>query len=663
MEPSIDRQASPDGLLSPYPTVPGRYELAERPATEVRQSNHDSTYNGSESSHVSIKSQDAQEQAYPLRRFTLRALVLVTVPPLLTAYFILINWVYMVPDPDMSKYGHRNGELVFYSWWILGVFGLGLSKYGLAGVEAAMLHDRFWHADNTTSLMMHSEHSWSGFGGWIRCFNILIRRRKIPAQRLWWVLSLITLAVTIALPLSGLSMELFDGYVQLSGHPRMMGYFPESYNNRTAHQPTDRGFVVWQSGAGVNLPGVGMAYTTPGVDRSDYRYLEEYPNSMSVEQDVPDLFLTPQAESPVSGNIWGLRLSYNCSIVQNASELTILPQKRQFHAVDNDAQYTRLVPGLARGSMEWIDVYNTTMKNLLAYVEFGKSGNTTRDNYLDTERFAEDGTITDPQILEIVVWQMLIQEPSMRSLPLEMFNREIAHPVAGLGSPITESQHANESFLAIETNKEKTSPLAKHLDLSGILEVASPIGVRCQSASSLGSARVDPSDSSFHDFTRIPPEPGNYSEGNKRLRTEPFGYGPIDFLRPVEDHPQVFHSLLQSVNSYPQTVLANGSFYGHYFQSEQLLSSMMRAYAVDALQVMYDGIYTFDNTRLGETLTASRPGKVLGPGELPPHAPAVLFGVWAVGCVLLGLWYGFRLRWAETLNGYNFLRFDMSLPR
>ncbi|PKY07620.1 hypothetical protein P168DRAFT_316110 [Aspergillus campestris IBT 28561] len=662
MESSIDRRASPDGISSLYPSIPGRYELAEHPATSARQSNHHRSYNGSDSSQASNKSQEACEQAYPLRRYTTRAVVLVTVPPLLTAYFILINWVYMVPDPDMSKYGHRNGELVFYSWWILGVFGLGLSKYGLAGVEAAMLHDRFWHADNTTSLMMHSEHSWSGFGGWIRCLNILIRRRKIPAQRLWWLLSLITLAVTIALPLSGLSMELFDGYVQLSAHPLMMGYFPESYNNRTEHQPTDRGFVVWQSGAGVNLPGVGIAYTAPGVDRSEYGYLEEYPNSMSVEQEVPDLFLTPQAESPVSGIIWGLRLSYNCSIVHNASELTILPRKGQFHAVNSDAASTRLESGLVPGKTEWIDVYNTTMKNLLAYVEFGNGGNTTRDNYLDVERFAGDGTISDPEILEIVVWQMLVQEPSMRSVPLKIFNREIAHPVAGLGSPITENHHANESFLAIEP-KERTSPLNRHLDLSKIIEVASPIGVRCQSASTLGSARVDPSDSSFHNFTRIPPVPGDYSEGNVRLRTEPFGYGPVDFLRPMNDHPNVFHNLLQSVNSYPQKVLRNASFYDQYFQSEQLLSSAMRAYAVDALQVMYDGIYTFNNTRLGENLTASRPGKVLGPGDLPPHAPAVLFGVWATGCVLLGLWYGFRLRWAETLNGYSFLRFEPSLPR
>ncbi|PLN80658.1 hypothetical protein BDW42DRAFT_194324 [Aspergillus taichungensis] len=648
MKSSTDRRASPDGLLSPYPTVPGRYELAEYPTTAVRQSNnHNRSYDGNASSHVSDKSPDAQEQSYPLRRFTLRALVLVTVPPLLTAYFILINWVYMVPDPDMSKYGHRNGELVFYSWWILGVFGLGLSKYGLVGVEAAMLHDRFWHADNTTSLMMHSEHSWSGFGGWIRCFNMLIRRRKIPAQRLWWVLSLITLAVTIALPLSGLSMELFDGATTIL----------------TVHQPTDRGFVVWQSGAGVNLPGVGIAYTPPGVDRSEYHYLEEFPNSLSVEQDVPDLFLTPQAESPVSGTIWGLRLSYNCSIVHDASELTILPRKGQFHAVNNDTAFTRLESGLAPDPTEWIDVYNTTMKNLLAYVEFGKSGNTTRDSYLDVDRFAEDGTITDPQILEIVVWQMLVREPSMRAVPLDMFNHGIADPIAGLGSPITESKHANETFLAIEPkpNQEKASPLHRHLDLPKTIEVASPIGVRCQSASTLGSARVDPSDSSFHDFTRVPPEPGTYSFGNRRHRTEPFGYGPVDFLRPTDDRPHVFHSLLQSVNSYPQRVLENGSFYNHYFQSSQLLSSTMRAYAVDALQVMYDGIYTFDNTRVGENLTASRPGKVLGPGDVPPHAPAVLFGVWAVGCVSLGVWYGFRLRWAETLDGYGFLRFDMSL--
>ena len=107
----------------------------------------------------------------------------------------------------------------------------------------------------------------------------------------------------------------------------------------------------------------------------------------------------------------------------------------------------------------------------------------------------------------------------------------------------------------------------------------------------------------------------------------------------------------------PAPVFENREEYTHYFQPHDLRKSLMRAYAIDALQLMYDGIDTFENAHVAENLTASKPGKVLGPGTVPPHISAVLFGIWSLGCIILGLQYGFRRRWAETLDGYSFLRF------
>ncbi|PGH04090.1 hypothetical protein AJ79_07190 [Helicocarpus griseus UAMH5409] len=78
---------------------------------------------------------------YSLRRFTLRALLLVIVPRALTAYFCVIEWFMITKNAESNQYGHRNALWVYYSWFIVGVFGLGISKFGLAGVEAAMLQD------------------------------------------------------------------------------------------------------------------------------------------------------------------------------------------------------------------------------------------------------------------------------------------------------------------------------------------------------------------------------------------------------------------------------------------------------------------------------------------------------------------------------------------
>lgn len=57
-------------------------------------------------------------------------------------YFVVIWRLYINPA-DKSQgpltYGRRSATWIFYSWFVAGVIGLGLSLYGLAGVQASML--------------------------------------------------------------------------------------------------------------------------------------------------------------------------------------------------------------------------------------------------------------------------------------------------------------------------------------------------------------------------------------------------------------------------------------------------------------------------------------------------------------------------------------------
>ena len=92
----------------------------------------------------------------------------------------------------------------------------------------------------------------------------------------------------------------------------------------------------------------------------------------------------------------------------------------------------------------------------------------------------------------------------------------------------------------------------------------------------------------------------------------------------------------------PAPVFENREEYTHYFQPHDLRKSLMRAYAIDALQLMYDGIDTFENAHVAENLTASKPGKVLGPGTVPPHISAVLFGIWS------HILEGIRILWRDA---------------
>ncbi|KAL3481234.1 hypothetical protein BJX99DRAFT_253891 [Aspergillus californicus] len=603
---------------------------------------------------------------FPLQRFILRTILLISIPPLIAAYFIVVCHVYRVADPKAHPYGHRNALWVYYSWFVVGVFGLGVSKYGLAGIEAAMLQDGYWHARNAVILLMHGDQSWSGPGGWIRCLGILGRKKGSPANRLWWLLSFLSLMVTVALPMSGLSFELFDGFVKVSHSPLVIGYRPETFNNRDSYGPNQQAWWRWQpGGSSLALPGAGVAYTPQGLDRRDYDYLEHFPNSMSAEQDVPDLFLTPQAKYPVSGSAWGLRLSYNCSVARSVSELTILPRKSTLPIT------VRALPDLVNIGMgssitNGVSVYNTTNANLFAYVELGATYHT---DYANEEDIG-------PDILEYAMWQVRVRTSSSNHLNYA-FNNTIRTPVSGLGSAVIQDVNGsfapNTTFLEIQNSTEfDISSNALHVfvangrtaDDHSFLEVApAPIGVRCQAWSEMGTAKLNPQNMAFSDFVRLPPgkpdlklhqgEAYNYG-------TQPFGRGVWSYL--YINHKTAFANILDATNAPPPVLFNISQAYPRFLQAENLRKSLMHAYAVDALQLMYDRRHTFDSaaegqTHIAETLTASQPGKILGPGPIPAFIPIVMFAVWAFGCMSLGLWYGFRRRWAETLDGYSFLRF------
>ena len=567
-----------------------------------------------------------------------------TIPPIITAYFLAISYCLLVEDAESNKFGHRNARWVFYSWFVVGVFGLGASKHGLAGVEAAMLQERWWHANDAMTLLLHSGQSWSGLGGWGHLFKICVRQRRNIAPPLWLALAFLSLMVTIALPISGLSMELYDGYVATSHPAQVIGQSPDSYTTRDSVILSSGGYPRWQSGGSLVLPGAGVAYTPPYIDRSQHNNLEDLPNSFPLHENAQEMFLTPQAQYPVSGgDTWGLRVGYNCSVVKSASEFTILPNKKTFTLSTLDSTNSKSVLDSKDNSNASIAVLGPQDGNLAAYVEVGVQGDSSYG-------------LTNPNsVLEIAIWQTRFAD-FLGEYP---FNYTIGPTISGAGSPFIIAENGtyqlNETFLSLD-DKSESDALYKHANLSYIhgisgtaKDVPLPIGVRCELDGLTGVATLNPDHSSFHDFVPT----AAHTVHNMYVRH--FGSATFDYL----SYPNnTYSSYFQSSNSPPKTVIDTfGYGYSGYLQPEKLLESVKRGLAVEALQLMYDGIQVIQNTYPHENLTASKPGKILGPGVVPTVVPIVLFCIWTAGCLLLGLRYGFLLRWAETLDGYSFLRF------
>ncbi|KAK2746280.1 hypothetical protein FQN55_005708 [Onygenales sp. PD_40] len=580
---------------------------------------------------------------YPLRRFTLRTLLLLIVPAAVTAYFCVIEWFLITRNADSNQYGHRNALWVYYSWFIIGVFGLGISKYGLVGVEMAMLQDRHWQVNDAMVLLMHSGQSWSGFSGWIECLQMSIRQGRSVPQRLWYLLSFLSLMITIALPISGLSMELYDGFVQTDNPASVIGHSRASFHERSSGLVSKRGELLLQAAVPPTIPGAGVAYTPQYLDRSQYSYLEALPNSLPIEEYVPELFLAPQAQNPVRGSAWGLRLGYNCSVVTSASDFTMLGVKPFHHA------------------------FSSRTFNLLSYMEVATQINSSyRVDDGNSERFSNDENRQNVDVFEFAFWQMRLKSSYEEEAPIK-FNNTVDSPISGMGGPLIRLENGTYQVNDTFFNTEPRNPTmqAKHFNTSMeyIIEAAPPVGVRCRFVSETGMATLDPDHSEFHDFVHTPAVLAN---GKSEYHADPLGSAVPNMLfwntfESSSEGYSVYERLFQSTNSPPPEAYSNDSRYHNFLLSHTILQAVIRAFGAEALQLMYDGMQGFELAYIHENLTDSKPGKILGPGSVPATAPIVLLIIWSVGCIVLGVAYGFRRRAADTLDGYSFFRFGANL--
>ena len=602
---------------------------------------------------------NAPARGYPLRRFWFPTFVLILGPVIIFIYFLMI-WLFFFKDTDTVKYRSRDGTWVYYSWFVVGVFGLNISRYGLVGVEAAMLQVSFWAPKSAMRLLMHSGSTWAGPGGWMKCIQRAVSMEKNLAGRLWYLLAVLSLVPLVGFPISGLSMELADGYIESSAPPMVVGREWSNFHRREPYQTQKRGGTVWKTASAV-IPGIGIAYSPPQVDRENFQFLTTLPNSLSSNPGIPELFLGPQAATPIGGKAWGLRLQYSCSMVQSASDFTILSQKspalksNASGMVDGAIRYKTL----ATPSGATITFFNSSQSiggdNLWAYTEMGVSHDFVSSTYDGSEPTFESGK---PEILEYALWQ--VRRPcSYDGDDRITFNYTLKPTVAGMGSPIIRTPSGkferNASFFDWSndtyTNVKDFVSFVAYDHFNENITLAPPIGVQCRRISDLGTAKLDSRTSTFSEFEKSPSP--IWSAAEYEAKQPRFGATAISIL--LGRYTEIF----ESTNSPLPYILSNSACYDHFVQPQVLLQSVLQAHAVDGLQLMYDGATGLNGGYLHTNLTSSRRGKVLEPGVVPPVVSTILLGIWAIGCIVLGVMYGFGRRWSDTLDGYSLFRFGV----
>ncbi|KAF3233412.1 hypothetical protein TWF192_002183 [Orbilia oligospora] len=615
----------------------------------------------------------------PLQRFFLRTLLLIVAPIIVTGLYLAVWLYFMVFDEGDLKYANIDHQWIFYAWFVVATFGLNWSKDGLAGIEVAMLRTPYWQARNDTVLMMHMQNRWGGPAGWVYWALHVKSRGKLYFPKLFALLSSVSVLIFIGLPLSGLTLNITEGFVASSTPPLVIGRMKENFYDRKSDDLLDSLLKSWIIGSFPIVPGYGILYTPKNVPRSDYENLDKFPNTLSLTKSIPEIFLAPQAEYPIAGRPWGLRATYNCSIVEDVSTFTILNERPSAFLNLQELNYTfkkdfRALKTPSGGSITPFftsghfgpSMYLNTYAEIGRIEDYPDKGVDYRSYWGEVYNGSDIYYNNHKGVLEYALWQIRRQSSynETQYRPGYKFNETLEPTIKGMPRPTF--QHANgtwvrnTTFFRINTKSDTDGPIDGTADLGeyfgsgefpygniapNIISVMDPIGVRCEYTSAVGTAKLEPETSSFSSFVPEPP-----SWDITLQRNTPLGYSAVEVLGGT------IAGIFTSTGSPPPVTISNTELYESFVQPRVLLKSIMLFFGLDALHLMYDSANGFEGGWRNDNLTSSTKGNIITPGVVPPYILLIFFIPWTIISLILAASYGFRPRLSDKLNFHSIVQ-------
>ncbi|KAK6507848.1 hypothetical protein TWF481_006270 [Arthrobotrys musiformis] len=477
------------------------------------------------------------------------------------------------------------------------------------------------------------------------------------------MLTILNILGFIAWPLTGLTMQTVDGFaIDLRGGPRggnLLGRNETSFNQRSGQDFLDRETSGRTSGVVGQLPR-GQLYTEEGSKAP----LNVTSGNMLPDDATIPIFLAPQADSPfVAKRVFGLLISYNCTVVKSASEFTILNKRQNvtdFRNRDlgrNGILYPATEDDSGPSIVTLLRTNQTGLRQpyLNASMEVGTSipwsnfSYSTRFRYGGYTEMDEIPGINEPVLMEVALWQ---QRPS---------------------SVLTARGYVNVTVRGVEKNEL--------VGLRGLYSDQAAVGCRCFASSDVGFADVDGVKSSYSNFTSTIPKlrGGNVVEYITPLR---FEHGVVNravsarywtlntitlsqgIIGRIDLFTDWYYNLLTSTGFFwrEQRNTETGEFFlGSVIQAEDLRATLLRLHHSYALQLMYDGTIDTSLSWSNPNITLATPARVLVPGVVPPEVVLAMLAAWAFGIMVLAALYQFRRRWTEKLNTFNMFMLGLGM--
>ncbi|KAG4431991.1 hypothetical protein IFR05_012519 [Cadophora sp. M221] len=609
------------------------------------------------------------------------------------AFFAYYIWTYVYwlrpgrnPGANIDK-PIPNGLYVWWSWFLIGAVGINISDFSLAGVEAAMMMDDRFKPKTQAQLAMQRDKTWSTLRAWSIFSKEICRsastRTKLRLGRLWFLLFFLSI-LSWTFVLSGLSMETYSGFKPgKSAGTDVVGIDHLTMNNRPGFGFMERTTNQWKTRAAAQIPLGSALYIQP---HSNMTVNVSSTNVLPMDGSS-EMFLTSQANSPITGRSWGTILKYNCTEVNQLDQFSIL--NRRLNSKDLDyigrdwdnssdiGYFYTLADGSSISTLSQFAAGGET--NIIGFAEIGMSTGygsilekTETWGYSRSCLTCGDGKfipsysgLGEEEVLEIALWQTFNNPPGTED------------SFAGVANPIPELQ--DEHYQP----QDPYGDTAREWDGS-----MSAIGVRCTSSSVTGTAKINGLAGTFMEFERL--DPG--SENGAASNIPRLGLGIPMMFFPVNEsirayflnygrHLEPFTSFMNGSVNY--TIVSSGynwlepllqsssnlnlsntaqqlAYYDSLIQSPSLTRTITAAYQQYAIQLMFQGASTINDAWYNPNITVSEPWTLIraSTAGVPPLFILITMALWALGCVFLSLMYGFRPRWAETFDDHFLLNFN-----
>lgn len=601
--------------------------------------------------------------AYRLRRYKWRTFFNILGPSFVLGYYGFVCFYFLANPPvnDIVPSRQVDARGIFYMWVFIMMFLLEWARRGWANVEAtALMHPRL-APESAMELMWHADSNWNNVMWWLQALRNNARYYFSTSQRksnhlsrpgcLWWLLSAVTLLLLVAVPLSGLSMEITDAHTYDTRKALILGPVSDNFNFLRFMNLPSQIRTNWRSGRVTTPSDSSILYAPEGSSNVSMTYYQDQILlKKEKENPVIRIFAGPAVNEMVVGKAWGLSANISCRATPK--------EDLKLFDVHDYNKYT-MKDGLQQsGILQWINETGLYTGKHIYSLLVASDGTTSGDppycvvsNHDNQTLDHRTRPLTDVTtgVLEAYLWQGLM--PGKNDAAMDQLLVQDASSIISVGSIVTENERYKIPMVGF--------------------------GVHCDVTSAVGTAHVDPARRTYSSFQL------GFSPQQLLGTDDTMAYPvQVQAFRAVADYNQYTNKVqardaTRSDSSWVAAHFAVGLF--PYSDNNNNNTAAIPETFADETDITLPALTPTNLTNavyklLGESVIALmgssgahtpsygdlyglKPVQYIKPGIIDWRIILSLLSLWAFSLLSASVWMAFNRRWAPYLGGFDFFKF------